>query len=788
MKFIQISILLAVFILSLIAGVKAQAPTQTVRGTVFDTHTGMPLPGVSVILPESTPLKGTTTDFQGSFRLEQVSVDRIDIQFSMVGYKPVRLSNLLLVSGKELILNIPMEEQIYELEAIEVKPAVEKMQPINEMALASARSFSIEETERYAGSLGDPSRMAANFAGVSSVSDQRNDIVIRGNSPSGLLWRLEGVEIPNPNHFGAMGSTGGPVSILNNNLLANSDFYTGAFPAEFGNALAGAFDLNLRNGNNEQYEYVAQIGFNGFEFGAEGPLAISSQSSFLVNARYSTLSVFKELGMSFGTGQAVPEYADLAFKINFPIRKGKLSLFGMGGSSYIAMLDSQGDSASYGFSGTDLRFWAKSGVIGLNHLIFLPGNARLSSNLVVTGIANQTDLNDLSKDATISDVLEDDYEMKYGFTSKLTKKLSAKNIFNIGVMADLYQVKYVGQSYDYEVGRYIYGFNTKGLIFSSRAFAEWRHRFSDQLTLASGIHGSFLWLNNTGAAEPRLSLRWQPKPATIFSFGAGLHSQMQLRHIYFMEVLTDSALSLYQKTNENLGFSKSMHFVAGFEQQLRDDVRLKIDAYYQHLYHIPVARQRPEYSVLNQGGGFMFQAYQYMINKGKGRNLGVELTLEKFIHRGFYYLFSASLFDAKLKGYDGISRNSAFNNNFVVNALAGYELKTGKRSLITVDVKTVYAGGNRFLPINKEQSIIQQSAVYDWANAYEDRYPDYFRLNARIGFRLNGKNLNQEWALDLQNLTNHENIFTQNWNNQQQQIVTSYQMGFMPMMTYKIYF
>jgi hypothetical protein len=180
---------------------------------------------------------------------------------------------------------------VYTLDDVTVRPDIRKDQAINEMAVVSARSFTIDETERYAGSLGDPSRMAANFAGVTSVSDQRNDIVIRGNSPLGLLWRLEGLEIPNPNHFGSIGTTGGPISMLNINHLTNSDFYTGAFPAEYGNALAGAFDIRMRNGNNQKHEFMGQMGFNGFELGAEGPFSSNSQASYMANFRYSTLEV-----------------------------------------------------------------------------------------------------------------------------------------------------------------------------------------------------------------------------------------------------------------------------------------------------------------------------------------------------------------------------------------------------------------------------------------------------------------------------------------------------------------
>ncbi|MFW5708357.1 MAG: carboxypeptidase regulatory-like domain-containing protein, partial [Bacteroidota bacterium] len=232
--------------------------TQTVRGRVTDAFTGLPLPGATVIIPDTDPLQGTTTCPDGFFHLENIQLGRITIRVSMMGYQPAVVQNLLLTSGRELVVEVKLEEKVYTLGEVEVRPDIRKDQPTNEMAMVSARSFTIDETERYAGSMGDPSRMAANFAGVSSVSDQRNDIVIRGNSPLGLLWRLEGVEIPNPNHFGSLGSTGGPISMLNNNQLTNSDFYTGAFPAEFGNALAGAFDLRLRNGNNRKHEHMGQ--------------------------------------------------------------------------------------------------------------------------------------------------------------------------------------------------------------------------------------------------------------------------------------------------------------------------------------------------------------------------------------------------------------------------------------------------------------------------------------------------------------------------------------------------
>lgn len=763
-------------------------PVSTFRGTVIDSQTELPIPGANVVIPGSDPFIGTSAAADGTFSLSGLPVGRMDVQVTAMGYKPAVLNNLMLSSGRELVLYIRLEEQVYRLEEVSVRPEVRKDQPLNEMASVSARSFTVEETERYAGSLGDPSRMAANFAGVSSASDQRNDIIIRGNSPLGLLWRIDGVEVPNPNHFGSMGSTGGPVSMLNNNLLTNSDFYTGAFPAEFGNALAGAFDIRMRYGNNQRHEHMAQVGFNGFEIGSEGPFSGESNASYLVNFRYSTLEVLKELGMSFGTGEAVPQYKDLSLKLNFPTKKGRLTLFGIGGMSYIEMLDSKSDSTSFGFSGTDVRFGSDMGVAGLTHVHYFDGDARLTTSLSASGIGNRSDIIDLGFNPDMERLVERHFDIKYSLSSRFSHKLNVRNFFQAGVVFDMHRVKYRGKEYQPSWDDYFFYMNSLGNFGLFRAYGEWQHRFSDAFLVNAGLHSTMLLLNGSFAAEPRLGLRWEALPGQTFSLGFGLHSQSQMKAVYFMEELTDTMNLVYRKTNEDLDFSRSLHLVAGYDRMLGREHRLKLEAYFQHLYNIPVTASRPEFSLLNTGGDFVFHAFHHMVNAGKGRNAGLEMTLERFLHKGFYYLVTASVFDAAYHGYDGVWRNSAFNNNYIFNALSGYEWKVGRRSMLQVDLKGVLAGGRRYLPINAEASAANGGIVYDWEHAYEKRYPDYFRLNARITFRLNGKNLNQEWGLDLQNITNHRNIFMENWNNVLEEITTSYQMGFMPMMTYKLFF
>ncbi len=778
----------AILLIIITGPAPAQELTQTLRGKVVDAFTGLPLPGAAVVIKNSDPVRGVGTDRDGNFRFSNMPLGRVDITISSIGYRPVTMNNLLLTSGRELVLEIRLEEQAHSIDEVVVRPEIRKDIPSNEMALVSARSFTIDETERYAGSLGDPSRMATNFAGVVSVNDQRNDIVIRGNSPIGLLWRLEGIEIPNPNHFGSLGSTGGPVSMLNNNQLANSDFYTSAFPAEFGNALSGVFDLRLRNGNNERHEFTGQMGFNGFELGAEGPFSEESRASYMVNGRYSTLEVLHALGMNFGTGAAIPKYKDLSLKLNFPTRNGRISFFALGGDNNIAMLDSEGDEAQYGFSGTDLYYRNRMGVAALTWVRHLPGDARLTTTVAASGIEGGADIYELSNGDRARSIEEILYEVKQTLTAKYSRRFNSRNYLNSGVIYDHFSVKYYGEFYSESRDQYFHYLNSRGNTSLARLFAEWQHKFNDQLTLSTGIHSSYLFLNGSYAVEPRTGIKWEFRPGRSVSLGAGMHSQTQMKGVYFSQRLVDTLNMEYELTNRDLDLTRSLHLAASYHHMLGHEHRLKAAIYYQKLYNAPVAASRPEFSILSQGAGFNFTVFDYMENSGEGKNMGVELTLERFLNQGFYYLFTASLFDSRQRGYDGIWRNSAFNNRFVFNVLAGYEWKLGSSSLLSVDLKTVYAGGNRYLEIDAERSLQEEGTRYKWDEAYSKQYPNYFRLNGRITFRLNRPGHNHEWGVDLQNITNHQNIFTQNWNSDSEEISTSYQMGFMPMMTYRIHF
>ncbi|MCK4638314.1 MAG: carboxypeptidase-like regulatory domain-containing protein, partial [Bacteroidales bacterium] len=509
----------------------SQNITQTVKGQVIEKQTLAPLPGATVILLETDPVVGTITDINGYFTLENVPVGRVSLQVRFIGYHTATLNNLNLISAKELIVNIEMEEKVLKMDEIVVS-ATRKGETMNKMSTISTRTFSIEESQRFAGAMNDVSRMAANYAGVCTSNDALNDIVIRGNSPSGLLWQLDGVDIPNPNHFGQLGATGGPVSMLNNNVLSNSDFMTGAFPAEYGNALSGVFDLRMRNGNYDKHEFLGQVGFNGFELGAEGPIFKNNNSSYLINYRYSTMGVMQAIGIDFGTGTALPNYQDLTFKFNFLTKKiGKISIFGLGGISDINFLYSERDTTKddenfYAYDNRDILSKSKMGVIGVSHTLII--NSTTYSKLIV-GASVMFNENVVDSVSTVTNIPRPYYHSNF-IDSRIfgnfyiNKKINSQNNFRIGVDVKRIGMNLTDSVYDASKDRFVTMVDNNDFTYLYETYIQWQYKLSDKLIFNPGIHYQQLALNNSNSLEPRFGIKWHLSNTQSLGFAYGLHS------------------------------------------------------------------------------------------------------------------------------------------------------------------------------------------------------------------------------------------------------------------------
>lgn len=784
---------LLIIILCFIVKASFSQSVQTVKGRILDDASKSPLPGVNIVLLNSKTVIGTVSDLNGYFKLTSIPLGRQSFKISYLGYEDQILNNIIVTTGKEVELSVNLIEKVNKINEVEIvyKKAGDKVNTNNEMSTVSSRSFNLEDTKKYAGALGDPSRMAANFAGVIGANDSRNDIVVRGNSPQGMLWQMEGLNIPNPNHFGALSSTGGPVSMLNNNNLDKSDFFTGAFPAQYGNATAGVFDLKLRNGNADKNEFVGQIGFNGFEFGAEGPLSKKTKSSYVINYRYSTLGVFTKLGINFGTGTAVPLYQDVNYKFNFPLsQKTSISVFGIAGNSKVSFLGNDVDTTKidlYGSRNTNTKVSYATNISGitLNHQFNSKTNLKFTTGYTHTYEKFNGD--------SISYLTREEFPSgesklvtnKFSVNFILSHKINAKNTLQVGMINELMQFNlYNARIYNGTIKRE--RVNIDDANFSLQAYAQWKHRFTQKLSLNSGLHTQYHKNSNAKSLEPRVGLKYLTGAASSISIAYGLHAQDQSVYNYY--VITPGPNGPVY-TNKNVGFTYSNHYVLAYDYSLTENTRIKVETYYQSLYDVPVTQNTSSFSAVNTGSDFAPSNVDSLVNKGTATNYGLELTLERFFNKGFYYLFTTSVFESKYKGSDGVERNTAFNTNYVVNALVGKEFNIGtKGNVLTLNLKITTSGGKFLTPIDFAKSANAKEAVYDNSKAYTERQAAYFRTDAKISYRKEMKKCTMEYAIDFQNLTNHQNIFRQSYNPESNSIVTEYQQGFFPVPLFRVTF
>jgi CarboxypepD_reg-like domain/TonB-dependent Receptor Plug Domain len=767
----------------------AENNKQNIRGIITDKLSQVTLPGATVQIVSKTDNKGASADANGNYVLQDIPPDRYEIKVSYVGYNDIIIPNVVVTSGKETILDITMEENLHQLNEVVVS-ANSKDRPINNLAPISARMFSVEEVNRYAGGRSDPARLAANFAGVSAPDDSRNDIVIRGNSPVGVLWHIDGMNVTNPNHFAAVGTTGGAVSALNTNLLKSSDFLTSAFPAEYGNAIAGVFDLGFRNGNTQKRETTVQAGLiTGLEVTTEGPISKENGSSYLVGYRYALAGVAQAVGINIGT-TALPSYQDLSFKFNSGNTKlGRFSLFGILATSSID-ISSGGANSLYGGGRDGHNLRSQIGIIGLKHFKQLNEKSFLSSTIGLnysktnqfsyfvdsTGYSYNTEENTTTKTG-------------YNFMTSYNSKINSRLFVKVGAQAEVMNLYLYLRNRRSEQESWKQTWDYNNYTALAQAFVHAKYSISDNLTMNAGIHTQEFFLNHTFSVEPRFGLIYELNNNSSFSLGYGLHSQMQPINVYFLQ--TQLADGTYEYNNKNLNFTKSQHFVLGYDLQPYKDWRLKTEVYYQYLYDVPLNTFSSSYSMLNTGASFKTDLEDQLTNTGTGKNYGVELTIEKFFSNGYYGLFTGSLYESKYTGSDGVERNTAFYGKFVYNALAGKEWKVGKTKLdkIATDIKCTYAGSRAYTPVDLTASNAIGHEVLS-TDAYSAFYPDYFRLDFKVGYTHNSrtKKISQSFSLDLQNVTNNKNVFSQNYDQRNKSINTTYQLGFFPNVVYKIQF
>ncbi|MCD8167473.1 MAG: TonB-dependent receptor [Bacteroides sp.] len=757
---------------------------QTLRGIITDAASGHPIPYATIILIDN-PDTGTTTDEEGKFILPSVPVGHHTLQTSFMGYEPTIFREILVTSAKEVYLEIPLKESITELAEVYIRPQINKEKSLNTMALSGARMLSVEEASRYAGGMDDPARLASSFAGV-APSISNNGISAHGNAPHLLQWKMEDVEIPNPNHFADIATLGGGIlSSLSSHVLGNSDFFTGAFPAEYGNAVSGVFDMRMRNGNNQKHERTFQLGLLGIDVAAKGPLSKNKKASYLFNYRYSTTGLLGDLGLVDLGGTF--KYQDLNLKLNFPTNRA--GTFSVWGTSLIDNYknDYKEDPEEWEFNSdrakSNTKQYMASG--GIGHRYFFSNDSYLKTTLATT-FSRQNARQDIVDYAmNISpDIRMNTENTNLILNSYYNQKFNSHMTARTGIT-------YTKMFYDMTLGLSPYegmAIETiargKGNTDLISGYISTSTALNEVWTMNLGVYSQFLALNYKWAVEPRAGIKWQTTSRSSLAFSYGLHSRMEKIDVYFVKTPETGG----KLVNKELDFTKSHHLMLSFSHKLSDNLHLKVEPYFQYLYDVPVIADS-SYSVLSRD---VFYVESALVNKGKGYNYGIDLTLEKYLAGGTYYMFTGSFFDSRYQGGDGKWHNTKFNRNYILNVMGGKEWMMGRRKqdILSVNLKFTLQGGDRYSPVDKEATLLHpdKEVQYNESRAYSKQHSPMFISNLTVSYKMNRKKVSHEIALKMLNVTGCPEYYGHEVNLKTGKIEPAKGTTSLPNLSYKIEF
>ncbi len=811
MKKIIITSLFIVLSMTLAFG---QNLTQTIRGTLTDNDNKLPLIGAAVLIPGTDPVIGTITDLNGVFRLQNVPIGRVSLRLSYMGYETITIPNIEVNSGKEVVMDLSMQESALKLDEVVILSNSKKGEAINDMSQLSSHSITLEETKRFTGGMDDPARVVSCFAGVASTPDGSSDIIVRGNSPKYMQWRLDGMEISSPYHMDDQNASFGALTALNNNLLSTSDFYTGAFSSEYGDVLSCVYDVKLRPGNNEKFEATAGIGLMGTELTLEGPFKRGYVGSYLVNYRYSTISLIKDLGLVDVPGGV--NYQDATFKVVLPTKKmGTISVFGLGGLSGVSMenmgpsgLLTPGSPLTNALTSRDFYKANYLANLGMNDILPVNNKSFVKISLNYSGTGANDDIYATDTIRTYNNqgelINESTSSRKHIIQSRIvnsayrgaitySNKIDARNKIQIGSKYTLHNFNYDQNIFNDEKDSLVNINDFNNNISSLSNFISWKYSINEKINIVAGLHNMNILGKNESTIEPRLSISWNIDPANSMRAGYGMHSTTESVHNYFTKIYQDDGS--YIEPNKSLGLLKAHHFVLGYEKRFSENLVGKIEVYYQYLYNLPVENSDTSYyCTINEGIEYK---YVELVNKGTGKNYGAEISVERFFDKGFYFLVNASVFDSKYKSLENVWRNTRYNNNYVINILFGKEFKNiGRKDnqVLALNSKFFFEGGQRYIPLLRDaQGNVavdpENDNYFDYSKAYEDKLDNIFMVNFSASYKFNLPKATHEIFLDLMNLTNSQARMSEYYDESKPgKVAYTTQFHFFPNLMYRIYF
>ena len=757
---------LLLFVLSFVFQAKAQEITQTVTGKVKDATINSSLPGANVSIFEKDKLiTGASTDEQGKFSLSIIP-GRYRVEVSFTGYQSTE-QELLVIAGKSSTLEFALHESPLVLDEVTVIPP--------NVSEPGVTSLSIEKTLRAPANFFDPVRMLTSYPGVVTTNDQANSISVKGYSPNGVLWRLQGLDIVNPNHTANAGTlsdkptaSGGGVSILSAQLLDKTDFHSGNLSPRYGNALAGVMDMSLRTGATEKMQYTAQASLIGIDLAAEGPINKSKQSSFLVNYRYSTVGLLSQMGVNFG--DETINFQDVSFNLSFPSKKGgNLSVFGFWGVSknlFDAKPESEWKEEKDRYT---IKYEGSAMGVGVVNQ-FKPGWASVSLGAAFS--SQQQTRTSESTPVPYQHIVSENYSSDRSIFSSYLRaihKFSNRESIELGIASS-----YLDNSLDaitrFEdiVSNYSVSGSVRGLLL--QPYFNWSQHIGE-FNLNAGIRYIKYTYNQSDSWEPRLSLS-RNISNNLFTISYGRTSQWQQTQTYLA------------RNNSKLPFTKSDQFAFEWKRKFNTNLSVVSSIYYHHLTDVPIYPYSYSYSLVNQWEDFV---PDNLASDGVGKNYGIDAYVEKRFYEDFYFMISAAFYESMYKNPIGKYEDTRFNGNYTSSFLTGKEWKS-RNKVFGVHARILYSGGLRQVPIDPFYSEQVGTTYNDLSQGYSIKNPDYFRTDLRVSWRKNKPGYTRTLSIDIQNVTGKLNVAYQYFDTFLKEVTTKYQLGIIPVIAYRVDF
>jgi hypothetical protein len=486
-------------------------------------------------------------------------------------------------------------------------------------------------------------------------------------------------------------------------------------------------------------------------------------------------------------GEGSTDFSDLSYNINLPAGKaGQFTLFGLNGwNSQDLPMEKDPTKWEEEWNRYGGKYKGATNANGLTHSIALSARTKLKTALINSKQENTSNQQYLENDETITNAFREKFSTsKWTVSSTLNSQLNRKQALRAGIIFQQINFNYLQRSRENNQAPVEERINVKDQTQQMQAFAQWQYKPNNQLVLTGGLHFLHLMLNKTTAVEPRFAMQWTPDSKNSFGLGYGLHSQAQIMGVYFARTNINGE---WLQPNKELGFTKSHHLVGSYTRQLMKGLRLRAEVYYQQLFNIPVSiYDTSSLSTVNIGENYVLDP---LTNKGKGRNYGVEISLEKQLRNNFYFLFSNSLYQSKYTGADGIERNTRYNGGHANSLTLGKEfIHPGKQRSFAANIKVIYAGGFRETPMDEEATLELGYAKYREAEAFTIQQPAYFRTDIRLSMKWNASSTTHVLSLDIQNMTNRQNIYARYFDSVKGAISTVYQAGIIPVIAYRLEF